>query len=183
MMIRPFALRPLLKWLLLLTFFASPAFAQSAEQVSTTTHKDWVVRCIERADLPPCDAVQTAFDTNTEQRVMLTSIAHFGGDDEIGIQIWVPTGILVSGGVLFEIDQKDQALQDLKFTRCEADGCFIEAIVSEEALAPLKKGSQAAIAILSSTGQPRVVGLSLSGFTKALREVKSKNKAWFDANS
>ena len=183
MMSLPFALRPLVKWLLLLSFAASPAFAQSSEQTSTTTHKDWVVRCIERTDLPPCDAVQTAFDTSTEQRVMLTSIAHFGGEDEIGIQIWVPTGILVSGGVLFEIDQKDQALQALKFTRCEADGCFIEAIVSEEALAPLKKGTQAAIAVLSSTGQPRVVGLSLSGFTKALAEVKSKNQAWFKANS
>ena len=160
-----------------------PAMAQSEQDVTTETYQDWVVRCIDRTDLPPCDAVQTAFDTATEQRVMLTSIAHFGGDDEIGIQIWVPTGILVSGGVLFEIDQKDQALQNLKFTRCEADGCFIEAIVSEEELAPLKKGNQAAIAILSSTGQPRVVGLSLSGFTKAFRAVKSKNKAWFDANS
>ena len=179
----PFALRPAVKWLLLFTFITSAAFAQSADQVSTTTYKDWVVRCIERTDLPPCDAVQTAFDTSTEQRVMLTSIAHFGGEDEIGIQIWVPTGILVSGGVLFEIDQKDQALQDLKFTRCEADGCFIEAIVTEDALAPLKKGSQAAIAILSSSGQPRVVGLSLSGFTKALSEVKSKNQAWFKSNS
>ena len=160
-----------------------PAMAQSEQDVTTETYQDWVVRCIDRTDLPPCDAVQTAFDTATEQRVMLTSIAHFGGDNEIGIQIWVPTGILVSGGVLFEIDQKDQALQNLKFTRCEADGCFIEAIVSEEELAPLKKGNQAAIAILSSTGQPRVVGLSLSGFTKAFRAVKSKNKAWFDANS
>ena len=158
-------------------------FAQSNEDVTTTTYKDWVVRCIERNDLPPCDAVQTAFDTNTQQRVMLTSIAHFGGNDEIGIQIWVPTGLLVSGGVLFEIDKETQALQELRFTRCEADGCFIEAIVAENDLTPLKKGNQAAIAVLASTGQPRVVGLSLSGFTKAYNEVKTKNTKWFDANS
>ena len=159
------------------------ALAQTAQDVQTTTYKDWVVRCIERDDLPPCDAVQTAFDTQTQQRVMLTSVAHFGNNGEIGIQIWVPTGLLVSGGVLFEIDQKDKALEALKFTRCEADGCFIEAIVSEDDLAPLKKGNQAAIAVLSSTGSPRVVGLSLSGFTKALQEVKTKNQAWFKSNS
>ena len=165
------------------TLFAVPSMGHAQEGVTTTTYQDWVVRCIERADLPPCDAVQTAFDTATEQRVMLTSIAHFGANDEIGIQIWVPTGILVSGGILFEIDQTDQALGNLKFTRCESDGCFIEAIVAEDALTPLKKGSQAAIAVLSSTGQPRVVGLSLSGFTKAFREVKSKNEAWFKSKS
>ena len=159
------------------------ASAQSNDEMETTTFKDWVVRCVDRADLPPCDAVQTAFNSNTQERLMLTSIAHFGSNDDIGIQIWVPTGILVSGGVLFEIDQKTQALQELRFTRCEADGCFIEAIVNENDLTALKKGNQAAIAILSSTGQPRVVGLSLSGFTKAFNEVKRKNKSWFDNNS
>jgi len=159
------------------------ASAQSNDEMETTTFKDWVVRCVDRADLPPCDAVQTAFNSNTQERLMLTSIAHFGSNDDIGIQIWVPTGILVSGGVLFEIDQETQALQELRFTRCEADGCFIEAIVNENDLTALKKGNQAAIAILSSTGQPRVVGLSLSGFTKAFNEVKRKNKSWFDNNS
>ena len=159
------------------------ASAQSNDEMETTTFKDWVVRCVDRADLPPCDAVQTAFNSNTQERLMLTSIAHFGSNDDIGIQIWVPTGILVSGGVLFEIDQETQALQELRFTRCEADGCYIEAIVQESDLTALKKGNQAAIAILSSTGQPRVVGLSLSGFTKAFNEVKRKNKSWFDNNS
>ena len=168
---------------LLLISLGIQAQAQEADGVSTTTYKDWVVRCVDRADLPPCDAVQTAFDTKTEQRVMLTSIAHFGNNDEIGVQIWIPTGLLVSGGVLFEIDQKDQALEALKFTRCEQDGCFIEAIVNEADLAPLRKGNQAAIAVLASNGQPRVVGLSLAGFTKALSDVKAKNTAWFEKNS
>lgn len=177
-----FLKRPLL-YILFICAATSGAFAQSSDDVTTTTYKDWVVRCIDRTDLPPCDAVQTAFDTKTQQRVMLTSVAHFGNNGEIGVQIWVPTGLLVSGGVLFEIDQKNQVLDALKFTRCESDGCFIEAVVTEADLAPLKKGNQAAIAVLSSTGEPRVVGLSLSGFTNALKEVKSKNKAWFDANS
>ncbi|MGC6517075.1 MAG: invasion associated locus B family protein [Candidatus Puniceispirillaceae bacterium] len=173
-----------LLWLpVFLLVLSQNALAQSDEQVSTTTYKDWVVRCIDRTDLPPCDAVQTAFDTQTQERVMLTSIAHFGGEEDIGVQIWVPTGLLVSGGVLLEVDQTTQALNALKFTRCETDGCFIEAIVSEADLDPLKKGNQAAIAVLSSTGEPRIVGLSLSGFTKAFEEVKRRNTKWLEANS
>lgn len=175
--------KALLSLLLVSFLMLSPLNAVAQDGVSTTNYNDWVVRCVERENLPPCDAVQTAFDTVSEQRVMLTSIAHFGANDEIGVQIWVPTGLLVSGGVLFEIDQETKALPDLKFTRCETDGCFIEAIITEDALAPLKKGNQAAIAVLASNGQPRVVGLSLSGFTKAFREVKSKNQAWFKEKS
>lgn len=176
--------RLLLPFILALTFsHSTSAFAQSGENVSTTNYKDWVVRCIERSDLPPCDAVQSAFDSQSGERVMLTSIAHFGNNGEIGVQIWVPTGVLVSGGVLVEVDQEKKALTNLRFTRCEADGCFIEGIVSEADLTPLKQGNQAAIAILASNGQPRVVGLSLSGFTRAFDEVKTKNKTWFDANS
>ena len=157
--------------------------AAAQENVQTTTFKDWVVRCVERENLPPCDAVQTAFNSETNQQVMLTSIAHFGSSGDIGVQIWVPTGLLVSGGVLFEIDQEKRALENLQFTRCETDGCFIEAIIQEDALTPLKKGSQAAVAVLTSSGQPRIVGLSLSGFTKAFNEVKQKNTKWFEENS
>ena len=82
---------------LLLTSTAQMSVAQEA--VETTTYKDWIVRCVERENLPPCDAIQTAFNSETEERIMLTSIAHFGATDEIGVQIWVPTGLLVSGGV------------------------------------------------------------------------------------
>ena len=156
---------------------------KAQENVQTTAYNDWIVRCVERENLPPCDAVQTAFNSETNQQVMLTSIAHFGSTGEIGVQIWVPTGLLVSGGVLFEIDQETRALENLQFTRCESDGCFIEAIVNEDALNPLKKGNQAAVAVLTSSGQPRIVGLSLSGFTKAFNEVKIKNTNWFDENS
>ena len=112
---------------------------------------------------------------------MLTSIAYLGESTQIGVQIWVQTGVLVSAGVIVEVDEKETVLKDLQFTRCEAEGCFIEAIVTEDALTPLKKGSNAAVAILASTGQPRVIGLSLSGFTQALSEVKEANTAWFEA--
>lgn len=159
---------------------SKPASAQDSE-VTTKSVKDWIVRCVERGNLPPCDAVQSISSNQTGERVMLTSIAYLGESTQIGVQIWVQTGVLVSAGVIVEVDEKETVLKDLQFTRCEAEGCFIEAIVTEDALTPLKKGSNAAVAILASTGQPRVIGLSLSGFTQALSEVKEANTAWFEA--
>ena len=157
---------------------ASPALAQDGA-AKTTSHKDWVVRCIEREALPPCDAVQSMSSSETGEQVMFTSFAYLGSDDQIGIQIWVPTGILVSAGVLVEVDESEQVLDALQFTRCEANGCFIEAIIGEADLLPLKKGANAAVAVLASTGEPRIVGLSLSGFTKAYEDVKKANQAWY----
>jgi len=162
----------------------APVHAQdsaSANQVETQTFKDWVVRCVEREILPPCDAVQAISSNETGNRVMLTSVAYLGDDAQVGIQIWVQTGVLVSAGVLVEVDESEAVLQDLQFTRCESDGCFIEAIVAEETLTPLKKGAEAAVAVLASSGQPRIIGLSLSGFTQAYNTVKEANAAWFNA--
>lgn len=157
---------------------ASPSFAQS-EAIETTAYKDWVVRCVQRDTLPPCDAVQSLTNRETNQTIMISSVAYLGNSDQIGVQIFLPSGILVSGGVLFEIDGETRALENLQFTRCEANGCFIEAITTEEGLAPLKKGTQAAVAVLNSNGEPRVNGLSLSGFTAAFKEVQQKNAAWY----
>ena len=156
----------------------SPAAAQS-EAVETTAYKDWVVRCVQRDSLPPCDAVQSLTNRETNQTIMISSIAYLGNSEQIGVQIFMPTGILVSGGVLFEIDGETRALENLQFTRCEANGCCIEAITNEDGLSPLKKGKQAAVAVLNSNGEPRVNGLSLSGFTAAFKEVQAKNAAWY----
>ena len=156
----------------------APAFSQE-QAAKTTSYKDWVVRCIERDGLPPCDAVQSMSNSETGEQVMFTSFAYLGSDEQIGIQIWVPTGILVSAGVLVEVDESETVLDALRFTRCESNGCFIEAIIKESDLLPLKKGANAAVAVLASNGEPRIVGLSLSGFTKAYEDVKKANQAWY----
>ena len=159
---------------------ASTSFAQDAK-VTTNAVKDWVVRCVERGNLPPCDAVQSISSNETGERVMLTSIAYLGDDAQVGVQIWVQTGLLVSAGVLVEVDESETVLSDLQFTRCESDGCFIEAIINEDALSPLKKGTNAAVAVLASSGQPRIVGMSLAGFTQAFEQVKEANSEWYNA--
>ena len=141
--------------------------------------KDWVMRCVERDGLPPCDMVQSVFTADSQERLLQMSVAHLGRDDEVGIQIWVPTGVMVSGGVLFEIDGKDRVLDALQYTRCEADGCLVEAIVPVANLQPLRAGSKGAFAVLASTGQPRVIAVSLAGFSAALKTVSERNKQWF----
>jgi len=160
---------------------AAPAMAQDAG--ANQTFKDWVVRCVPRDGLPPCDMVQSVFNADTEQRLLQMSVAHLGRDDQVGIQIWVPTGVLVSSGVLFEIDGKERVLGALQYTRCEADGCLVEAIVPANDLKPLRAGRKGAFAVLGSDGQPRVIAVSLSGFSAALKAVGAKNKEWFSTTN
>lgn len=145
--------------------------------------KDWVVRCVPRDGLPPCDMVQSVFNADSNQRLLQMSVAHLGRDDLVGLQLWVPTGLLVSSGVLFEIDGKKRVLEQLQYTRCEADGCLVEAIVPASDLKSLRAGRQGAFAVLASDGKPRVIAVSLSGFSAALKAVAAKNKAWFSANN
>lgn len=166
--------------LTLVSLAQTPVMAQEGE---TTTYKDWVVRCVPRDGLPPCDMVQSVFNSDTSQRLLQMSVAHLGRDQKVGVQVWTPTGVLVSSGALFEVDGESRALDALKFTRCEADGCLVEAIVEESDMKPLRAGNKGAFAVLASNGQPRVIAVSLSGFSAAMKDVAAKNKAWFAANN
>lgn len=167
--------------LLVILGLAMPAMAQ--ESGSTETFKDWVMRCVERDGLPPCDMVQSVFNADTNNRLLQMSVAHLGRDNQFGVQLWVPPGVLVSSGVLFEVDGEKRVLESLQYTRCEADGCLVEAITDMEAMQPLRAGQKGAFAVLGSNGQPRVVAISLSGFSAALKAVSAKNSAWFAANN
>ncbi|MDB3892041.1 invasion associated locus B family protein [Alphaproteobacteria bacterium] len=158
---------------------ATEMFNEMSTEMFKEVFKDWVMRCVERDGLPPCDMVQSVFTADSQERLLQMSVAHLGRNDEVGIQIWVPTGVMVSGGVLFEIDGEDRVLDALQYTRCEADGCLVEAIVPAANLQPLRAGRKGAFAVLASTGQPRVIAVSLAGFSAALKTVSERNKQWF----
>ena len=159
----------------------TPVMAQKSAE--TQKFKDWIMRCVPRDGLPPCDMVQSVFNADSDQRLLQMSVAHLGRDDLVGLQIWVPTGVLVSSGVLFEIDGEKRVLDQLQYTRCEADGCLVEAIVPASDLKPLRAGRKGAFAVLASDGKPRVIAVSLTGFSAALKAVTAKNKTWFSASN
>lgn len=162
---------------------ASPGFAQPEEpaveapEQTAEFYGDWQVRCVVREDMPPCDMVQVATNNDTKEQVMRISIAHAGDQDKYGVQIWVPLGVLISGGVLVRVDDKED-VGDFKFTRCEPTGCFIEGVVGTEVLEPFRRGSKGVIAILDSLGEPIVLPLSFRGFVAAVGAMSARNQAW-----
>lgn len=151
---------------------AAPVPDQQSE-----VYGDWTVRCTQRENVPPCDMVQVATRGEAGEQVLRVSIAYAGNGDNYGVQIVVPLGVLISGGVLIRADG-EEIQTDLQFTRCEASGCFIEAIMDSKALEPFRLGDEGIIAILDPRGEPMVMPLSFSGFIAAMETMTQRNSAW-----
>ncbi|MCO6181008.1 invasion associated locus B family protein [Ciceribacter sp. RN22] len=162
---------------LLLTLAAAGAVsAQGTDGTRNQAYGDWSLRCVQRNDAPPCDMLQVVSNKDG-QPVMVFSIGHAGRREEYGVQIGVPLGVLVSGGALLRIDDKDE-IKDLKFTRCLPTGCQIEARLGPDRLEPLRRGGRGIIAVLNGQGKPLIFPVSLKGFTAAMEAMVAKNRSW-----
>ena len=153
-----------------------------AQETENEIHEDWAVRCVERESLPPCDMVQFATQNENGKPVMQFSVAHAGHEEQYGIQIMVPLGVRLSGGVAIRVDG-GSPLESFQFTRCEAGGCFIERIATADKLTPFKAGNAGVLAVLDRRGRPMVIPLSFKGFTRALEVMTERNRQWADANA
>ena len=153
------------------------------DQVSET-YQDWVVQCVVRSDIPPCQAVQVAFQSQTRAPVMRVSIAYFARKEKpIGIEFWISHDILIAEGLLLEVDGKAVELEDVRFTRCDSSGCFATGILDDKQIKPLQDGQKVVLAVLSGQGEPRIMSISLKGFTEALGRVKQQNTAWMQTHT
>ena len=112
---------------------ASPAAAGQPERFG-----DWSVLCVERTDLPPCEAVQGVQRKEGDEQPLRFSFAYAGQGDRYGVQFQVPLCILVQTVPLIRLDDKTD-LTDFHITRCEADGCFIDRVMTRAELEPFFK--------------------------------------------
>jgi invasion protein IalB len=151
--------------------------APKAPDQSSDVYGDWTVRCVAREGVPPCEMAQIAANNTTHEQVMRISIAHAGQSESLGVQIQVPLGVLLTGGVLVRVDDK-QTVGNFQFTRCEANGCLIEGVVTPETLAPFRKASKGILAVLDRQGKPLVLPLSFEGYEAAMDAMSSKNIRW-----
>jgi invasion protein IalB len=156
---------------------AEMARAQEPQGSQHQVHGDWVVRCVSRKDAPPCDMVQVLTHKETRRPIMVFSIGHAGQQEQFGVRIGVPLGVLVSGGAVVRIDDKEE-LRDFKFTRCLATECQIEALLEPDKLQSFRQGERGFLAILNAEGKPLILPLSLKGFTIAMEEVATRNRSW-----
>lgn len=153
------------------------SFTHAAPDRQSEVYGDWTVRCVPRENLPPCDIVQFAKHRESGTQIMQFSVAYGGKGDSYGVQIILPLGILVAGGVLIRIDDETD-LTDFAITRCEAVGCFVERMLLSKDIKPFETGSKGIIAVMDRDSRPLVIPLSFSGFSEALATMVRRNTEW-----
>ena len=163
--------------LLALAGLSLGANAEAPQQ--NETHGDWTVRCVERTNLPPCDMIQIASNKDSGDQVMQFSIAHAGKADFFAIQFLVPLGVRIDEGAAIKVDER-APITDYGFTRCAAEGCYIEKAVGHKDLDTFRQGKAGILVMLEKGGEPLAVPISFDGFTDALKVVEERNKNWAD---
>jgi invasion protein IalB len=139
---------------------------------------DWAVRCaLETVKSPaPCDVIQLTVNQDTKQRIMSFSLAFVPSRDSYALQLIVPIGVALSKGVT--VASGDRPLENIKYNRCERDGCYVELLVDTPTVAALQAmggtGKSTNVTVYSY-GQFKELPLpvSLNGFPEAMERMKT----------
>jgi len=139
---------------------------------------DWAVRCaLTTVKSPaPCDVIQLTINQDTKQRVMSFSLAFVPSRNAYAMQVIVPTGVALARGM--SLAAGDRSLNNVKYNRCERDGCYVELLVDVPTIASLSAsggaGKKTNVTIVGY-GQNNQLDLpvSLNGFPEALDRMKT----------
>jgi invasion protein IalB len=136
---------------------------------------DWAVRCAQTTvkSPAPCDVIQLTVNQDTKQRIMIFSLAYLPSRDSSAMQVIVPTGVALQR--FMTVAAGNQALQNVKYTRCERDGCYVEALVDAAAVTALSAAGTTTTVNVIGYGQTNNVALPISsnGFADALNRMRT----------
>ena len=158
---------------------AAPAGAdasQAAPQFSVNQNVgDWVVRCVQTTvkSPAPCEVLQVTVNKDNKQRLSSLSIAFVPSRDAYAMQVVVPTGVSLVKGLIL-----GPSPNGLKFTRCERDGCYVEAVIDNSVITSLAKAGKSSNIIVVAYGKTDQIKfpVSLTGFNEAVDRMKSYSK-------
>ncbi|MCW2351807.1 invasion associated locus B family protein [Sphingobium sp. B12D2B] len=159
----------------------SAVAANAPAGVDRTTQGDWVVQCVNREGVPPCEMLQGAARKDTQEQIMRVSLAYGGAVDRYAIQIRVPLGVRLNEGPIVRIDDKEN-LNGYAFTRCDAEGCYVERLLTGAEIERFRAAKSAVVAVVSEEGKPLVLPMSFNGFGNAIGSVVQRNTQWAKAN-
>jgi invasion protein IalB len=136
---------------------------------------DWAVRCAQTTvkSPAPCDVIQLTVNQDTKARIMSFSLAYLPSRDSYAMQVIVPTGVALQR--FMTLAAGDRALQNVKYTRCERDGCYVEALVDAAAVNALSAAGVTTTVNVIGYGQTNLVSLPISanGFADALNRMRT----------
>jgi len=153
-----------------------PGAAPAAPQFSINQNVgDWVVRCVLTTikSPAPCEVLQVTVNKDNKQRLSSLSIAYVPSRDADAMQVVVPTGVALAKGL-----QLGASPNGLKFTRCERDGCYVEAVIDNTVVGTLSKEGKATTIAVVAYGKTDQIKfpVSLNGFPEAMDRMKSYAK-------
>lgn len=151
----------------------------AAQQFSVNTPVgDWAVRCAQTTvkSPAPCDVIQLTVNQDTKVRIMSFSLAYLPSRDSYAMQVIVPTGVALQKGMT--VAAGDRALQNVKYTRCERDGCYVEALIDAAAVTALSAAGVTTNVNVVGYGQTNLVSLPIStnGFADALNRMRTLSR-------
>jgi invasion protein IalB len=152
---------------------AAAAAAAAAQQFSINQNVgDWVVRCVLTTvkSPAPCEVLQSTVNKDNQQRISSMSIAYVPSRETYAMQIVVPTGVALAKGLTLA-----PALNAVKFTRCERDGCYVEMLIDNAAITSLAAAGKGATIGVVGYGRANEIKLpvSLTGFPEAMDRMKT----------
>jgi invasion protein IalB len=151
----------------------------AAQQFSVNTPiGDWAVRCaLTTLKSPaPCDVIQLTVNQDSKARIMSFSLAFVPSRDTYAMQVIVPTGVALQRGMTLALGE--QELNGVKYSRCERDGCYVEALVDAATVNALAAAGASTNVIIVGYGQTNEVTLpvSLNGFSDALNRMRTLSR-------
>ena len=149
--------------------------SQSQESVSYT-YGDWQVACTQRENALPCEMHQNLIDGASGQTIVNFSLAYSPVEGAYAIQITVPLGIMLEGGMV--IHAGETTVEGIQFSRCLPNGCLVEARLEDPLLAAMSAGGEASIRIVDAAKQPANLPFSLNGFEAARAQLQSQTELY-----
>jgi len=142
----------------------------SAQQRTTATYDDWVVRCDLRAGSAPhkvCEMEQVAEVQGKGAPVSRVAVTREIAGHPLLLVVQVPVNVWVAAGVKVEIDNRDTGLLGA-FSRCIPAGCFSDIDVKANQLKLLGTATKPGkIVYKDAAGRDVTIPLSLKGFAAA----------------
>jgi invasion protein IalB len=145
--------------------------------VVNEAQEDWSVRCFRVESPAPCDVLQIGTSSETQQRVLLISIAYVPSRDAYAMQIIVPLGVELSQGLTLAAGEA--SLTSLRFTRCERDGCYVETGLPQPTIDALSAMAEGTTITITAFNEDETIELpfSVSGFAAAMARMREEAEA------
>ncbi|GES41020.1 invasion protein IalB [Rhizobium sp. ERR 922] len=153
---------------------AAPAPATPAPagpQISEQKFDAWILQCSgDKTMKPRCQIVYRLTSPDQRQVFMVISMAR-SADKKIGMQMALPLGFAIQGGVKIGFGSKYSTMA--KVSRCTTQGCLVEGLCPPAMLAALMKEKSGKVSIRMMQGNMAELPISLTGFGAAFQAMQA----------